>query len=268
MRPLWTGSISFGMINIPVKIYSASKEKALKFRMLDKHGHCPISYAKICRSTNQEVPYENIVKGYEYEKGDYVILTDDDFTKASPKKTKTIDIVQFSKFEEVEDKYIEKPYFIEPDSKAQKAYVLLREALKKSKKVGIAKWVMRSKEHLAMIRPEGKALMLIQLRFAEEVRNPKELELPEKKEYSKQELEIAISLINQLEKHFNIKEHHDTYTEDLKKIIDKKAKGKPIKIKGEAPQETTDMRNLMAMLKKSLEQERRKSTKEKSHTRA
>ena len=256
MRAIWSGALSFGLINIPVKIYSASEERALKFRLLDKHGNCPISYAKICRATQQEVKYEDIVKGYEYQKGDFVILTDKDFKRASPKKTKLIDVMNFVAEEEVSAKYIHQPYYIEPDPKAEKAYVLLREALKKSKKVGIASIVFKDKEHLALIKPEDKALMLITLRYNDEIRSASHLALPKKVDYSQKELEMALMLIDHLQAHFNAKEYHDTYTEDLKKMIDKKAKGKPVKIiEEEEPALTTDMRGLMEMLKKSLEKE-------------
>jgi DNA end-binding protein Ku len=260
MRSIWSGAISFGLINIPVKIYSASEEKGLDFRMLEKHGHCPISFARVCRSTNKEVPYQDIVKGYEYQKGDYVILTDEDFAKVAPKKTKTIDVVSFVDEKEIPSEHIEKPYFIEPDKKAEKAYVLLREALKRSKKVGVAKWVMRNKEHIAMIRPDGNALVLIQMRFASELRDPNDLNLPEKANFTKQELDMAVMLIEQLEEHFNAEEYKDTYTDELKKLIEKKAKGKTVRVTDDdAAPVPTDMRNLMEALKKSLDEERRKT---------
>lgn len=253
MRAIWTGALSFGLINIPVKIYSASAERALKFRLLDKHGHCPISYAKVCRDTNKEVKYEDIVKGYEYQEGDYVVLTDEDFKKASPKKTKAIEIVSFVDEDDIESKFIDRPYFIEPDKKAEKAYVLLREALKRAKKVGIAKIVFRDKEHLAMVKPEARTLMLVTLRFQEELRSPKDLHIPDKAKYTKKELDIALMLINQLEEHFNAAEYKDTYTQELKKIIEKKAKGKPIKVEDEPIPTYTHMRDLMGVLKESLE---------------
>jgi DNA end-binding protein Ku len=258
MRSIWSGSISFGLINIPVKIFSASEDRGLDFRMLEKHGHCPISFARVCRATNQEVPYKDIVKGYEYQKGDYVILTDEDFAKVAPKKTKTIDVVSFVDEKEIPSENIEKPYYIEADKKAEKAYVLLREALKRSKKVGIAKWVMRNKEHIAMIRPDGNALMLIQMRFAEEIRKPEGLNLPEKANFSKQEMEMAVMLIEQLQDHFNAEEYKDTYTEELKKLIDKKAKGKTVRVVDEKEPVPTDMKNLMEALRKSLEEHKEK----------
>jgi DNA end-binding protein Ku len=258
MRSIWSGSLSFGLINIPVKIYSASEERALKFRMLEKHGHCPISYMKVCRDTGKEVKYEDIVKGYEYQKGDFVVLSDEDFKKAAPRKTKTIDIVSFVDEKEVSTKYVSKPYFIEPEKKAEKAYVLLREALKRAKKDGVAKFVLKDKEHIALVRPEGNALMLIQLRFKDELRSPEDLHIPEKSEYTKKELDIALMLIDQLTDHFKASEFHDTYTEQLKKIIDQKAKGKPIHVPKETEPVPTDMRLLMDMLKESLEKAKEK----------
>lgn len=255
MRAIWSGALSFGLINIGVRVYSASEERALKFRMLDKHGHCPVSYAKVCRDTGKEIKFEDIVKGYEYQKGDYVILTDEDFKKAAPKKTKTIDIISFTDEGEIPSKQIDKPYFIEPDKKAEKAYVLLREALKRSKKVGLARYVLKDKEHMGIIKPEGKALLLIQLRFQDELREPDDLHLPDKADYTKKELDIALMLIKQLEDHYDASAYKDTYTDKIMKVIEKKAKGKPIKVEDEKEPVPTDMRNLLALLKESLETE-------------
>jgi DNA end-binding protein Ku len=262
MRPIWSGALAFGLINIPVKLYSASEERAMKFKLLSKHGNCPISYLKVIRGTQKEVPYEDIVKGYEYQKGDYVVLTDEDFKKASPRKTKTIDVVSFVDEDEVDSRYVNKPYFLEPDAKAEKAYVLLREALKRAKKVGVATFVLREKEHMAMIRPEGDALMLVQLRYQDELRKPEDLKLPKAAKFSKKELDMAIALICQLQDHFNADEFRDTYTEELQKVIAQKAKGKTVKIEaGEAAPVPTDMRNLMEALRKSLETEKKRPVK-------
>ena len=159
--------------------------------------------------------------------------------------------------DEIPSVYISKPYFLEPDKKAQKAYVLLREALKRAKKVGIAKWVLRDKEHIAMLRPEGRALMLIELRFKDELREPEGLSLPESSEYSKRELDLALSLIEQLGDHWNANAFSDTYTEDLKRVIAQKAKGKPIKVAEAGEPVPTDMRDLMEALRKSLETQKR-----------
>ncbi len=258
MRSIWSGALTFGLITIPVKLYSASEERALSFHLLDKHGNCPISYLKVCRTTRKEVKMRDIVKGYEYRKGDYVILTDEDFQKAAPKKTKTIDVQSFTDEAEVASRFIEKPYFLEPDVGAEKAYVLLREALARAKKVGIASFVLHNKEHLGMIKPEGRALMLIELRFADELREPTDLRIPSAAKHSTKELDLTIAFIKQLEEHFDASQYHDTYAESLKKVISEKARGKPVHIEEEAAPVPTDMRDLMEALRKSLEQEQRR----------
>lgn len=255
MRALWTGSLSFGLINIPIRLYSASVERALNFKLIDKNGNCPISYVKICRNNGKEVPYDHIVRGYEYRKGDYVVLDEKDFEKASPKKTDLIEIVQFSNTSQIDTKYFEKPYYIEPDKKAAKAYILLREALRESKKVAIARFIMREKEHMAAIKPDGDLLVLNQLRFEDEIRKP-ELEIPKETKYAKTELSMALALVKQLTKPFDAKKFKDNYTEKLEKIIDAKAKGRRIKITGKkAAPVDTNMKDLMKMLKKSLNKE-------------
>jgi DNA end-binding protein Ku len=251
MRALWNGTLSFGLINIPVKLYSASLERALSFKLIDKNGNCPISYIKVCRSNHKEVSKEDIVRGYEYQKGDYVVLDENDFKKAAPKKTGQIDILQFSDENEIDKKYFEKPYYVEPDKKSAKAYVLLRDALKESGKVAIASFIMKDKEHIAAVAAEGNILVLNQLRYQDEIRKP-ELEIPEGK-YSKSELDMAFTLIKKLTKKFDPKKYKDTYTEELEKIIAAKARGKRIKLKEGTPAKTsTEMQDLMKMLRKSL----------------
>lgn len=259
MRSIWSGSISFGLINIPIKLYSASKERELSFKLLEKETLCPISYAKVCRSNQKAVKYEDIVKGYEYEKGDYVVLLDEDFKRANARKTKAIDIVQFVDEDEVDPNYFEKPYYLEPDKRAAKAYALLREALRRSKKVAIAKFVLRDKEHLAAVRPQGNILVLNQMRFAEELRKP-EVDVPKRGDFSEKEIDMALALIGQLTEHFKPEDFKDTYTADLKQVIAEKAKGKTPRKKGEEPVPTTDVVDLMAVLKESLEKHRTRAT--------
>jgi DNA end-binding protein Ku len=187
------------------------------------------------------------------------VLTDDDFKKAAPRKTKTIDVHSFVDEDEIDSRYVNKPYYLEPDPKAEKAYVLLREALRRAKKVGVATFVMREKEHVAMVRPEGDALMLVQLRYEDELRKPDDLKLPKDAKYSQKELDMALALIGQLDDHFNASEFKDTYTEELEKVIAKKAKGQTIKVDSEGAEPVpTDMRNLMEALRKSLEEEKKR----------
>jgi DNA end-binding protein Ku len=251
MRPLWSGSISFGLINIPIKLYSGSQERNLNLDLLEKGTLCRIGYARVCRTSGKEVKYEDLVRGYQYQEGDYVVLGDEDFKRANVKKTKSIEIEQFSDTDEIDSKYFTKPYYIEPDEKAVKAYVLLREALKRSGKIGIGRFVLRSKEYLAAIKPEGNLLILNQLRFEEEIRPTKGIEVPKDQKVQSKEVDMAVALINQLTEPFKPEEFHDTYTEELKKVIAAKAHGKKIAPKGKAPR-TTQVDDLMSVLKESL----------------
>lgn len=262
MRSLWTGNLAFGLVNIPIQLYSASKERAMKFKMLDKHGKVPIAYLRVRKGTHQEVPFENIVRGYEYEKGDYVVLEDDDFKRAAPRKSRTIDILSFADEKDIDPIYYEKPYYIEPAKNSEKAYVLLREAMARSGKVAICRFVMRDHEYIAAIKAHGRALVLNQLRFEDEIRPPKELNLPGKSEYSKRELDIALALIHKLEEHFKASNYEDEYAKTLQKIIKAKRKrgGKKIKIEEEEPNYSdADMRKLMSALKQSLQTHSRRS---------
>lgn len=256
MRALWSGAISFGLVNIPVKLYSASQERAMKFRMLDSKDHCPISYKKVCASDDHPVAQKDIVKGYEVEKGEYVILEPADFKRASAKKTEMIDIVAFATSSDIDPKYFDKPYWLEPSGKgAQKAYVLLRDALRESGKVGIAKYVLRDKEHLGVLKPDGDAILLDQMRYADELRDDSELSVPESVKYEKRELELAESLIDKLTDRFNIKDYRDTYTDELLKVIRAKAKGKLARIKEPRKAKAIPAKDILEALKKSLEEE-------------
>lgn len=254
MRSIWEGSISFGLINIPVRLYTASRERKLAFHFLHKGDLCPVKYLKICKTTGEEIPYNEIVRGFEYEKGNYVILEDKDFEKADVKKTHLIDVFQFASEKEVDPIYFEKPYYLEPQKSSQKAFVLLREALKKTKKVGVAKFVLRAREYLGLVRVSGDLIILNQLRYADEIVDPKDLILPESGILQKKELGIAVKLVDQLSEKFKIDEYHDTYTEALEKIIDIKAKGRVPKAHGKMPVPVTEMEDIMEKLKQSLKQ--------------
>ena len=266
MRAIWSGAISFGLVNIPVKMYSAVESAAgLDFDMLHKEDHSPIRFARICREDGEEVPYEEIVKGYEYQKGDYVVLDKEDFQRASPKKTKAIEIMDFAKESQIDTIFYEKPYFLEPDKGAEKPYALLREAIRQSKKVGIAKFVLRNREHLAVIKPHGNIIVLNQLRFNEEIRQGEDLKLPPKTSVKSNEVNMALSLIDQLTKPFKPEQYKDTYTEELKEVIEEKAKGKKITHKKAPAPKKTEVTNLMNMLKASIkEYQKEEKTKQKA----
>lgn len=257
MRTIWTGSISFGLVNIPVRLYSASaSEDKITFDLLHKKDNAPIRYAKICTKEEKEVQYQDTSKAYEYEKGLYVVLSQNDFEKANVKKTKTINIQGFVKEDEVDGIFYDKPYFLEPGKGAEKAYALLREALKKTKKVAVSKYVLRDRENLALVKAKGDLILLNQLRYDYELRSPGELQLPKTENITQSELEMAMALINQQTKQFNPKDFKDTYREELKKLIEAKAEGKIPVVKEKEP-EPTKVRDLMDLLKKSLEQEQK-----------
>jgi DNA end-binding protein Ku len=257
-RGLWSGSLSFGLVNIPVRLLSASKERPLSFRLLAKDDLCPISYKKVCREDDKVVHQDEIVKGYEYRKGEYVVLDPDDFKKARAVKTDLIDIVQFADPDEIDAKLYDKPYYIEPQKKSAKAYVLLRDALEKSGKVAIAKFVMRDREHIAAIRPEEGVLILDQLRFADELRDPKDLDVPARGDYSKKEMGLALSLVDNLTEPFRIGDFKDTYAKELKRVIEAKAKGKLAHIKEPAEETSpTNTADILAMLKESLKKDKK-----------
>ncbi len=257
MRAIWTGAIGFGLVNIPVKMYSAVQGSELDLDMLDSKDQSNIKFQRINANTGKVVPYENIVRAYKLE-GQYVVLTDEDFKKASPEKTKMIEIAEFVQEKEIDSMYYETPYFLEPEKSGTKAYGLLRDALKKTGKAGLGTYVLRSKESLGLIKTISNTLVLQKIRFDEEVRKPEDLNIPDT-ESKAPELKMAIALIDQLSGPFDITKYKDTYTEELMKVINAKAKGKKI--------ETPAMRvvhskskDLMAQLKASLETKKRKAS--------
>lgn len=250
MRSMWTGAISFGLVNIPVKLYSGSQSHTLDLDMLHSKDLSPIRYARVCREDGKEIPWDEIVKGYEWQKDDYIVLTKDDFAKADPGRQETLDIVAFARQEEVSPVYFDKPYYLEPGKGAGKVYSLLCQALEESGKVAIAKYVLRNREHLGCIRAENDTLVMIQMRFADEVRAMDEIKAPKKVKLTKAEMSLAQQLIDQLTKPFDPTEYKDTYQEELERIIEEKAEGK--KPRAAAAPKRAEVKDLMAALRKSL----------------
>ena len=230
MRSIWTGSIGFGLVNIPVKLYSAIQGSRLELDMLDSKSHSRIHYKRVSEKSGREVPWEQIRKGYLYN-DEYVILEPEDFEAASPKKSKIIEIEAFVDENEIDDIYFETPYFIEPAKGGEKAYQLLLKALEKTKKVGLSRFVMRTQEHISVIRPRDKYLLLQQLRFEEELRPATDLKVPEGVRLSAQEMTMATELIKQYTKKFDMSKFEDEYKKELLKIIKSKATGKKIPTK-------------------------------------
>lgn len=254
MRPIWEGSLSFGLINIPVKVYSGTAGTEINLDYLHSTDMSPIRYARICREDGKEIPYEDIVRGYEYRKGDYVVLTGEDFKNVDLKKTASIDVFSFVDSGEIDPMYSEKPYFLEPAEGSAKAYAVLREALKKSGKVALGKFVLREHEHVYMIKPKDHLLLMDELRYSDEIAKPTGLNIPDTEVRGK-EVDMAIELIDKLSGRFEPEKYKDTYKVELEKVIQAKEKGRRILPKGKAPTptKTTD---LMATLRASLAKSR------------
>lgn len=249
-RALWKGGISFGLVYIPVKLYSGSESHDIDFNMLRQGDQCPIKYVRICEKDGKEVPWKEIVKGHKMDDF-FVTLTDNDFENARSGKSESIDIEDFVKVEEINPRYFEKPYLLEPEKGAGKTYNLLREAIADSKMAGISRFVLRNREHLALLMADEKVLYLAQMRFHDELRKSEDLKIPSSKP-TKQELEMAKQLIQQMSTTFNPNKYKDSYQKNLRKIIKAKSQNKEI----EKPKEKTDktaVKDLLSQLKRSLE---------------
>lgn len=258
MRSIWTGSIGFGLVNIPIKMYSAVQGSELDLDMLDKKDQAPIQFKRVNKNTGKEVEWGNIIKGYNYE-GNYVLLDDADFETAMPEKTKRIEIFQFVKAAEIDAIYYESPYYLEPDKGGTKPYALLLQSLEKSGMAGLGSFVLRNKEHLAVIRPYKNLIMLSGIRFEQEIRDTDELKLPEPSGIKPGELKMAMALIDQMTEKFDIAAYKDTYTESLMKVIKAKAKGTKVA----APKMKVVHRastDIMSQLKASLSTKRKKAS--------
>ena len=230
MRAIWSGAIGFGLVNIPIKIYSAIESSNLELHLVDKKNHAGIRYMRVNESTGKEVEWDNIVKGYDYN-GSLVELTDEDFETASPEKSKVININEFVKEEVIDSMYMDTPYYLEPQKNGEKPYVLLHKALSDTKKVALGTFVMRTKENFCMLKAiEGNMIILVKLRFPEEIRATDSINLPSRTTVKADELKMAKALIEQLSpKKFSIDKYKDTYADALMDVIKKKAKGQKVK---------------------------------------
>ncbi len=250
MRAIWTGAIGFGLVNIPIKIYSATQSSALDLDMLDRKDKSNIRYKRVNENTGKEVSWDNIVKGYLL-KDKYVVLEESDFEEASPEKTKMINLHSFVKTEEIDSIYFETPYYLEPAKGGEKAYHLLLKALEKSKTAGLGSFVMRNIENLALVKPYKNLLVLNKLRFEEEIRSIDDLKLPGNARLKKEEMDMALQLIKQHSEPFDISRYKNEYTAELIKIIKQKAKGKHTSIR-KINVENTKSADLLSKLKASL----------------
>lgn len=260
-RALWKGAISFGLVYIPVQLHSASRAATLKMHMLDRHDFAPVGYKRTNKRTGDEVAWQDIVKGYEYEKGKYVALSEGDFRAANLKASSTIDIASFTELSNIPPEYYETPYFLEPQKGGEKVYALLREALLQTKRVAVATFVMHGRQHLAAVGADERALKLYTLRFVEELRSTEGLEIPAKGTraagVSAKELGMAEKLIEEMSAAFEPDRYHDTYRADLLQRIEQKVKKGETHVlaaeEGEEAPRTAEVIDLMSALRKSLE---------------
>lgn len=258
MKSIWTGDIGFGLVTIPVKLYSAVQDSELNLDMLDKRDHGHIRYKRVNENTGKEVAWEDIVKGYDVD-GKYVVLSEKDFENASPENTRRLEITEFLEESAVDTVYFERPYYVEPDKRGVKPYILFREALKKSKKAALCTFVLRNKEHLGLLKVRGDVIVLNQLRFEEEIRSTADLNIPAKENVPANQLKMANTLIGEMTGDFDLGQYKDTYSTKLLKYIKQKAKGgkaKPARMK--VLRKGTD--DLMEQLKASLETKRKKTS--------
>ena len=258
MRPIWNGSISFGLLNVPVQLFSATRDLDLHFRMLDGRDKKPIRYERVNAETGDEVPWKEIVKAYKVKKGSFLVVDEKEIKKAAPEQTETIDIEAFCERCAIDPIYFEKPYYLVPGKKAEKGYVLLREALADSGKVGIARVVIRTRQYLAALVPEGEALMLTLMRFAQEVVEPKALGLSSMKQpkISATELDMAKKLLESMTVDWKPDAYKDEFRTKLRQILEKKAK-KGSTVKAEKPEpepaeKKGEVIDLVSILQKSL----------------
>jgi DNA end-binding protein Ku len=262
-RSIWKGAISFGLVYIPVQMYSAARASTLDLDLLDRHDFAPVGYQRINKKTGKVVAWGDIVKGYQYEKGKYVALSDEDFKRANVKATQTIEIARFVESQVIPAEFYETPYYLEPAKGGAKVYALLRETLRRTGKTAVATFVMRGKQHLAAVYPHGRALVLETLRFAEEIRQPDELDLPPESEkaagLTPKELAMAERLVAEMTDEWNPDEYENTYRHDLMKRIQEKIKNHethkltPAE-KTREPRKSAQVIDLMEVLRKSLKQ--------------
>lgn len=267
-RAIWKGSITFGLVNIPVGLYSAETRDDISFKMLDRETKSPIHYKRVSEESGKEVPWNETVRGYEVDKGKYVVLSDEDLKRAAPEATQTIDIQGFVDLDEISTLFFDKPYFLAPDSKGTKAYALLRETLRKTGKVGIAKVVIRTRQYLAAVvsRGESDVLTLELMRYAHELRDPADLDVPRGKAgVSDKELQMAVRLVEGMEEAWDPDQYKDDYRSDLMKLIEERAKAGELEGSTEPVPKPESPRgkvvDLMALLKRSLDEGPRKPAK-------
>ena len=267
MRAIWKGSISFSLINIPIALYPATRREELKFRLLRAKDLSPVNYKRVAEADGKEVPWEEIVKGYEYEKGKFVVLKEEDFKRADIEATQSVDIIDFVKLEEINPIFFDKPYYLEPEKRGEKAYALLRDALKQTERVGIAKVVIKTRQHLAAVKPQKNLLALELMHFAKEIVDASELKIPEKPEVGARELAMAKDLIEKMSDKWDATKYTDDYRHALLDVIHQKVEsgGKAPATRG-AAKKPTNVVDLVSVLQESLEHAGRSTSPKRKST--
>jgi DNA end-binding protein Ku len=250
---MWKGSIAFGLVNIPVELYSAVRDHRPRFRLLHSKDEAPIRYERVCQTEGKPVGWEDLVKGYEYEKGQFVVLTKDDFKTAALEKTKTIDILDFVDPKQIDERYFETPYYLQAGKGADRAYALLREAIRDSGRMGIGKIILRDAQHLAAVEVIGDAIVLTMMRFADELADLSDFTFPSSNGLRKPELAMARQLIENLSAEWDPGKYTDEYRDNVMKVIQGKLKGRKPKLEGRETRQKADVIDLMSRLKASLE---------------
>ena len=266
-RALWKGSISFGLVNIPIELHTAVRNHRPRFRMLHAKDRSPVRFERVCIRDGHPVAWEDLVKGYEYAKGRFVVMTKEDFRAAAVEKTRTVDIIDFVRADEIDDRFFETPYYLVPAKSGERAYALLREAIRESKRVGIAKFILRDAQHLAAVEVIGDALVLTVMRFADELVDIAGFTFPATGSMRKNELEMAKALVNNLAAEWDPEKYTDQYRENLLRIIQGKVKGKEVELEPVAEPHEGKVVDLMERLRRSLEQSGQAGAKRGGRTR-
>jgi DNA end-binding protein Ku len=253
-RALWKGSISFGLVNIPIELHTAVREHRPRFRMLHARDKSPVRFERICLRDGQPVAWEDLVKGFEYQKGHFVVLTKEDFRAAALEKTRTVDILDFVKAEEIDDRFFETPYYLLPGKGGERAYALLREAIRESGRIGIAKFILRDAQHLCAVEAIEDAIVLTVMRFADELADIKQFDFPAAEGVRKTELDMAKALVNSLAAEWDPAKYTDQYRENLLRIIQAKVKGKEVELEPSEEPRQAEVIDLMERLRRSLAQ--------------
>jgi DNA end-binding protein Ku len=253
-RALWKGSISFGLVNIPIELHTAVRNHRPRFRMLHARDKSPVKFERVCIRDGHPVAWEDLVKGYEYAKGQFVVLTKEDFQAAAVEKTRTVDIIDFVEADEIDDRYFETPYYLVPAKGGERAYALLREAIRDSKRIGIAKFILRDAQHLAAVEVIKDAIVLTVMRFADELVDVAQFNLPSDKDVRRQELDMAKALVNSLAAEWDPGKYTDQYRENLLRIIQGKVKGRKVDLEPGVEPRQAEVIDLMERLRRSLAQ--------------